>query len=83
VLIDVAVGLRLACCFGFALGFSTAMLQAIGRGLAFIELSLDSLARFAKIDDITHYFAARSIQGSVCGGPLAELSASARNAPIA
>jgi hypothetical protein len=70
VLIDVAVGLRLACCFGFALGFSTAMLQAIGRGLAFIELPLDVLARFAKINDITHYFAARSSKVRCVVAPL-------------
>jgi hypothetical protein len=54
VLIDIAPGLRFARCCYFSLGFGPAMKQAVGSSLALVELPLDFLARFSKIDDVTH-----------------------------
>jgi hypothetical protein len=54
VLTDIAPGLRLARCCDFSLGFGAAMKQAVGSSPPFVELPLDFLARFSKIDDVTH-----------------------------
>jgi hypothetical protein len=54
-LIEVAASLLLARCFFFSSGFGPAMKQAVGSSLAPSELPLDLLARFSKIDDVTHF----------------------------
>jgi hypothetical protein len=54
-LIDIVASLLLARCFFFSSGFGPAMKQAVGSGLPLIEPPLDQLARFSKIDDVTHF----------------------------
>jgi len=53
-LIDIAASLVLARCFSFSLGLGSTMKQTVCSSLPSIELPLDSLACFSKIDDVAH-----------------------------
>jgi hypothetical protein len=53
-LIDIATSLFLARCFSFSLGFGAPMQQTVCSSLPLVEFPLDLLARFSKIDDVTH-----------------------------
>jgi hypothetical protein len=53
-LIDIAAGLFLARRFSLSLGFGAPMQQTVCSSLPLVEFPPDPLARFSKIDDVTH-----------------------------
>jgi hypothetical protein len=81
VLIDIAAGLGFARGFFVSLRFRTAMKEAVGGRLPLIELALDFLACFSKIDDVTHPVLLDDNQVVDVGSD--RTCASASNAPLA
>jgi hypothetical protein len=54
VLIEIVTDFRFAREVESPLGLAAAVLQSIGRGTLLVQRALGRLARFAKVDEVTH-----------------------------